>query len=56
MDDMLVIPLDLHGVLYCFETFKPTQEEFDTLDRYELKYEIPLHDPSINQFIQQARS
>jgi hypothetical protein len=28
VDDVLVIPLDLHGVVYCFETSKPTQEKF----------------------------
>jgi hypothetical protein len=26
VDDVLVIPLDLHGVVSCFETFKPIQE------------------------------
>jgi hypothetical protein len=28
VDDLLVIPLDLHGVVSCFPTFKPTQQEF----------------------------
>jgi hypothetical protein len=50
VDDVLVIPLNLHGFMYCFETFKPTQEEFDTYDRYELTHEIPQYDPSINLF------
>jgi hypothetical protein len=27
-DDVLVIPLELHGVVSCFPTFKPTQLEF----------------------------
>jgi hypothetical protein len=26
--EVLVIPLDLYGVVYCFPTFKPSQEEF----------------------------
>jgi hypothetical protein len=26
VDDVLVIPLGLHGVVSCFETFKPTKE------------------------------
>jgi hypothetical protein len=41
VDDVLVIPLDLHGVVSCFETIKPTYEEFDTCERYELTYESP---------------
>jgi hypothetical protein len=36
VDYILVIPLDLHGVLSCFPTFKPSQEEFETCERYEL--------------------
>jgi hypothetical protein len=28
VDDVLVIPLDLHGMVSCFPTFKPSQEEF----------------------------
>jgi hypothetical protein len=46
MNDQLAIPLDLFGVVSCFTTRKPTQEEFDTCDRYELTYESPLYDPS----------
>jgi hypothetical protein len=38
VDDVLVIPLELHGGVSCFPTFKPTQEEFETCDRYELTY------------------
>jgi hypothetical protein len=34
VDYVLVILLDLHGVVSCFETFKPTQEEVDNCDRY----------------------
>jgi hypothetical protein len=30
LDNVLVIPLDLHGVVSCFPTFKPSQEEFET--------------------------
>jgi hypothetical protein len=41
VDDVLVLPLDLHGVVSFFPTFKPSQEEFETCDRYELKYETP---------------
>jgi hypothetical protein len=26
VDDILIIPLDLHGVVSCFPTFKPSQE------------------------------
>jgi hypothetical protein len=39
VDGVLVITLDLHGVVSCFPTFKPSQEEFKTFDRYELTYE-----------------
>jgi hypothetical protein len=46
MDDVLVIPLELHGVVSCFPTFKPTYQEFETCDRYELTYESPEYDPS----------
>jgi hypothetical protein len=46
VDDVLIIPLDLNGVVYCFPTCKPTQEEFDTCDRYGLTYESPEYDPS----------
>jgi hypothetical protein len=41
VDDVLVIPLELHDVVSCFPTFKPTQLEFETCDRYELMYESP---------------
>jgi hypothetical protein len=41
VEDILVIPLELHGVVPCFPTFKPTQLEFETCDRYELNYEYP---------------
>jgi hypothetical protein len=41
VDEVLVIPLDLHGWLSCFPTFKPSQEEFEAYERYELAYETP---------------
>jgi hypothetical protein len=50
VDDVLVIPLELHGVVSCFPTFKPTQLEFETCDRYELIYESPEYDPSATTF------
>jgi hypothetical protein len=45
VDDVLVIPLELHGMVPCFPTFKPTQLEFETCDTYELIYESPEYDP-----------
>jgi hypothetical protein len=50
VDDVLVIPLELHGVVSCFPTFKPTQLEFETCDRYELTYEYPEYNPSAKTF------
>jgi hypothetical protein len=50
VDDVLVIPLELHGVVSCFPTFKPTQQKFGTCDRYELTYESPDYDPSAKTF------
>jgi hypothetical protein len=50
VDDILVITLDLHGVVSCFPTFKPSQEEFETCDRYELRYETLDYDPSTKTF------
>jgi hypothetical protein len=50
VDDVLVIPLELHGVVACFPTFKPTQLEFETCDRYELTYESPEYDPYATTF------
>jgi hypothetical protein len=43
---IVVIPLDLHGVVPCFPTFKSTQQDFETCDRYELTYASPEYDPS----------
>jgi hypothetical protein len=45
-----VIHLELHGVVSCLPTFKPTQLEFETCDRYELMYESPEYDPSTKTF------
>jgi hypothetical protein len=48
--DVLVMPLEVHGVVSCFPNFKPTQLEFKTYDRYELTYESPEYDPSDKTF------
>jgi hypothetical protein len=50
VEDVVLIPLELHGVVSCFPTFKPTQLEFETCDRYELAYESPEYDPSATTF------
>jgi hypothetical protein len=50
VDDVLVILLELYGMVSCFPTFKPTQEEFETCDRYELTYEYPAYDLSAKTF------
>jgi hypothetical protein len=34
VEDVLLIPFDLHGVVSCFPTFKPTQLEFEACERY----------------------
>jgi hypothetical protein len=34
----------------CLLTFKPTQQEIETCDRYELTYESPEYDPSAKTF------
>jgi hypothetical protein len=44
VDDVLIITFYLHSVMSCFETFKLTKEEFDTCEKYELKYESPEYD------------
>jgi hypothetical protein len=48
--DVLLIPLELHGAVSCFPTFKPTQLEFETCDRFELTYEYPEYDPPATTF------
>jgi hypothetical protein len=53
MNDDLIIPLDLCGVVSCFTTRKSTQEECDTCDRYELTYESPVYDPSGSLYAEQ---
>jgi hypothetical protein len=50
VEDVLLIPLELHGVVSCFPTFKPKQLEFETCDRYELTYESPDYDPYPTKF------
>jgi hypothetical protein len=50
VEDVLLIPLELHGVVSCFPTFKPSQLEFETCERYELTYETPEYDPSATTF------
>jgi hypothetical protein len=56
VDDVLITPLELHGVVSCFATFKPTQLEFETCDRYELTYESPEYDPYATTFHEQEAS
>jgi hypothetical protein len=56
VDDVLLIPLELHGVVSCFPTFKPTQLEFETCERYALTYEYPDYDPSATTFHDQESS
>jgi hypothetical protein len=46
VEEVLLIPLELNGVVSCFTTFKPSQEEFDTCERYELTLKSPEYDPS----------
>jgi hypothetical protein len=53
LNDELVIPLDLRVVVYCFTTRKPTQEELDTCDRYDLTYESPVYDPRGSSYAEQ---
>jgi hypothetical protein len=53
VEDVVLIPLELHGVVSCFPTFKPTQLEFKTCERYELTYETPEYDPSATTFHEQ---
>jgi hypothetical protein len=56
VDDVLVIPLDLFGVVSCFPTFKPSQDKFETCPRYELTYESPVYDPTVTLFSEQEAS
>jgi hypothetical protein len=53
VEDVLLTPLELHGVVSCFPTFKPTQLDFETCDRYELAYESHEYDPSATTFHEQ---
>jgi hypothetical protein len=56
VEDVLIIPMELHGVVSCFPTVKPTQLEVETCDRYELTYESPEYDPSATTFHDQEAS
>jgi hypothetical protein len=47
VDIVLRIHKDLKGIVSCWPTFKPTQEEFDTCDRHELTYDPPECDPTV---------
>jgi hypothetical protein len=53
LNDELVIPSDLRGVVSCFTTRNPTHEEFDTCDRYELTYESTVYDPRVLTYAEQ---
>jgi hypothetical protein len=53
MNDELIIPLDLRSVVSCFTERKPTQEEFDTCNRYELTYESPVYAPTGSSYAEQ---
>jgi hypothetical protein len=56
VEEVLVIAFQRHGVVPCFPTFKPTQLEFETCDRYELTYESPDYDPSATNYYEQETS
>jgi hypothetical protein len=56
VDEVLIIPLELNGVMSCFPTFKPSQEEFHTCYRYELTFESPEYDPSAKTLSEQEAS
>jgi hypothetical protein len=46
VEEVLVIPLELNGDVSSFTTFKPSQEELDTWDRYEVTFESTEYEPS----------
>jgi hypothetical protein len=50
VEDVLITPLELHGMVSCFPTFKTTQLELETCDIYELAYEYTEYDPSTTTF------
>jgi hypothetical protein len=56
VEDVLVIPLELHGMVSCLPAFKPTQLKFETCERHELTYEYPEYDPSTTTFREQEAS
>jgi hypothetical protein len=49
-DGVLVINLDLHGMVSCFQTFNPSEQEFETCDRYELTYVTPEYNQYAETF------
>jgi hypothetical protein len=53
VDSVLIIPLELDDGVSCFPTFKPSQEKFDTYDRYALTYESAGYDHSAKTFSDQ---
>jgi hypothetical protein len=53
MEEVLVIPLELNGVVSCFPTSKPSQEKFYICDRYELTFESTEYDPSVKTLCDQ---
>jgi hypothetical protein len=56
VDDVLVIPLEVHGVVSSFPTSKPTKLKFETCYRYEMTYESPEVDTSAKTFHDQEAS
>jgi hypothetical protein len=53
VDDAMAIPLDLNGGVPFFPEFKPSHDEFDTCNRYDLIYESPEYDPTITSYSKQ---
>jgi hypothetical protein len=53
VEEAFVVPLELNGGVSCFLALKPSQEEFDNCDRYELNFESPEYDPSSKTFCDQ---
>ena len=56
IDDKLVIPLSIEGIVSVFPTRKPTRHEYETCAHYELTYDAPLWDPKDTSFAQQEES
>jgi hypothetical protein len=53
VEEVLIIPFELNGAVSCFPIFKPSQEESDTCDRYELTFETPEYGTSAKNFHKQ---